>query len=241
MGFDILLTEDASKEDLNRLETLLNAMPFTQSVVAHTPEEAAANWEAETGENVEELLGVNPFVAELEVRVKADWASSDSLQLISQSLDEMPVVAQVNVQADLVDSINSNISTIAVALSVIALALLFISFVLINNTVRLTVYARRFIIHTMKLVGATKAFIRRPFIVNNILQGLIAGIVAICLLWGVWYYISTLDAMVAVVITPADLAIVFGSVIIAGVLICSVAAWWAANRYLSLTYDEMFS
>ena len=241
MGFDVLLTEGATEEDLKAVETLMSHSPFALSVTSHTPEEAAEKWKSETGEDVEELLGMNPFVAEVEVKVKSQWASSDSLRSIARELEELPGVGEISIQADMIDSINSNISTIAVALLVVAIALLFISFVLINNTVRLTVYAKRFIIHTMRLVGATGGFIRRPFIVSNIWQGLIAAVLSIGLLWGLWSYVSTFDPMLPDIITTGEMILIAASLLVTGVIICGLAATFAANRYLSLTYDEMFS
>lgn len=241
MGFDVMLSDDSGDTQLQQLHNYIQSMPYTLEATAHTAGEAAEQWKEDTGEDVEELLGVNPFAPELEVRVKPQWANTDSLRAISAELQKMDMVREVVLQADMIDAVNANISTIALALSVVALALLFISFVLINNTVRLTVYARRFIIHTMKLVGATASFIRRPIIIDNIIQGLIAALLADLFLWLLWSYVSSLDTMIQALLTPAEMMWILLSLPVGGILICFIASFWAANKYISLSYDEMFS
>lgn len=241
MGFDVLLNDTSNDADLAALEKEIASAPYALEVVAHTPAEAASQWQAETGEDVVELLGVNPFAAEIEVRVKPQWANTDSLRAIAAALEKQEFVERVSLQADMIDSVNSNISTIAIALSVVALALLFISFVLINNTVRLTVYARRFIIHTMKLVGAKPAFIRRPFIVNNVVQGVIAALIASLLVVLLWQYVASLDPIIENLVTTAQMVWIVVALVLAGMFICAIAALWASNKYISLSYDEMFA
>lgn len=240
MGFDIMLTDDSNLSDLRTLTQKVKEAPYALEVTPHTAAEAADQWQRETGENVEELLGVNPFAAEIEVRVKAPWANTDSLRAIVVALQREPQVESVSLQADMIDSVNSNLSTIALALSIVALALLVISFVLINNTVRLTVYARRFLIHTMKLVGATAGFIRRPFILSNILQGLLAALIAALLVWALWSYVASFDPLIESLVEPAQMMWIACGIVAAGILICAVAAFMAANRYIRLNYDEMF-
>lgn len=241
MGFDIRLTDDAGDDQLEQLHHFVSAQEYTNEVTSHSSDEAARQWKDDTGEDVVELLGVNPFAAELEVKVKPHWASTDSLRAIAARLEKLDTVQEVALQADMIDSINANISTIAFALLIVALALLFISFVLINNTVRLTVYARRFLIHTMKLVGATPAFIRKPIIINNIVQGIIAALLADLLVWLLWIWISSFDSMIEVLLTPMQMMWIAISLLVGGIIICFLASFWAANKYISLSYDEMFN
>ena len=152
----------------------------------------------------------------------------------------MPQVSEVKVHAAMVDRVNSTLRSISLALIFVAVALLTVSFILIFNTVRLTVYARRFTIYTMKLVGATPAFIRRPFLIDNLVNGLVAGLIAsVALLATVAYGRSYEQEMRAMLDWDIMCAVVIG-VMVTGVLICLVAALFAANRYLRLPYDEMF-
>jgi cell division transport system permease protein len=141
----------------------------------------------------------------------------------------------------MVDNVNRNISTLMLVLIVAACALTPISFVLINNTVRLTIYSHRFTIHTMKLVGASRGFIRRPFMLSNLLQGTLAAVVASALLAGMASYVFTLDPALQAYVGWEQLAAVFAALLIAGILICLMAAWFATQRYLTRSYDELFN
>ena len=240
IGFDIVLTDTATDAEVNQLKSKWTASPYTASVRYYSKEDALMNWEEETGENLMDVLGINPFSGELEVKVKADYASSDSINKIITPLKSPPYVHEVNVHTELVDSINRNINSVSLILIIITCALLFISFALINNTVRLTVYSRRFIIHTMKLVGATGSFIRRPFINANVVSGIISALIASAILAGTLYYLQGIDSGIASAITWPQAACVFAGILIIGIIICAVAALFATNKYLRLDYDDMF-
>lgn len=240
IGFDIVLTDTATDAEVNQLKSKWTASPYTASVRYYSKEDALMNWEEETGENLMDVLGINPFSGELEVKVKADYASSDSINKIITPLKSLPYVHEVNVHTELVDSINRNINSVSLILIIITCALLFISFALINNTVRLTVYSRRFIIHTMKLVGATGSFIRHPFINANVVSGIISALIASAILAGTLYYLQGIDSGIASAITWPQAACVFAGILIIGIIICAVAALFATNKYLRLDYDDMF-
>lgn len=240
IGFDIVLTDTATDAEVNQLKSKWTASPYTASVRYYSKEDALMNWEEETGENLMDVLGINPFSGELEVKVKADYASSDSINKIITPLKSLPYVHEVNVHTELVDSINRNINSVSLILIIITCALLFISFALINNTVRLTVYSRRFIIHTMKLVGATGSFIRRPFINANVVSGIVSALIASAILASTLYYLQGIDSGIASAITWPQAACVFAGILIIGIIICAVAALFATNKYLRLDYDDMF-
>ncbi len=240
MGFDIVLKEETAESVVNELKQKWTSAPYVASVKYFSQEDALNKWQDETGENLVEMLGVNPFCAEFEVKVKADYADVDSIEKIVAPLRANQAISEINVHTEMVETINSNIRSIALILSIVAAALILISFVLINNTVRLTVYARRFLIHTMKLVGATPGFIRRPFIINNILNGIIASIVAVGVLAGILYYCSTLDVSITKAVTWGQASWVFAGMLMAGILLCALAALFAANKYIRLDYDSMF-
>lgn len=240
LGFDIVMPEDADETSVNTLRDAIAAQPFASSVELFTAEDAMKRWEEETGENVVEVVGVNPFASEISVRVKADYASSEAIGRIADTYRLNPLVEEVTMHADMIDAVNSNMRTVMAVLTVIAVALLLISFVLINNTIRLTVYSRRFLIHTMKLVGATPSFIRRPFIRANIVNGLVAGAVAALLLYAMICYASTVNRSVPEAVTAADTAAVAAIMLVTGMLICGLAALFATNRYLRVDYDDMF-
>lgn len=240
VGFDIVLTDDATVEDALAIKREVEVMPFASRVVVHSAEESAARWREETGEDVVEVLGLNPFSAEVEVKVHAIWASADSLERIVKSYEGRERIESVTLHSDMIDAVNANIMTVFKVLGAIAAALLVISFVLINNTIRLSIYSRRFLIHTMKLVGSTGGFIRRPFLVTGVWQGVTAGVTASVLLGGLVWGLSSVETDVEGLVTLPELAAVGGGMVAGGVVICVIASVMSTNRYLRLSYDEMF-
>ncbi len=240
MGFDVVLAEQSSLDDINRFKQLFSNAPYVASFRYYSPEEANETWHQEMGENLTELLDVNPFLPEFEINVKAAYACADSLDKIMLPLAEMPGVEQVNGHTEIVDHVNRNLSTIMMILLIAVCALLPISFVLINNTVRLTIFSRRFTIHTMKLVGASRGYIRRPFLLSNMLQGAIAGLIASGAIIGIYFYIWSLDASVRGVASVETLCIVCAAMMVIGPLLCLSAAAFATQRYLTMNYDDLF-
>ncbi|MCX4331483.1 MAG: permease-like cell division protein FtsX [Muribaculaceae bacterium] len=240
MGFDVVLSEQSTLDDINRFKQLFSQAPYVASFRYFSPEEANATWQSEMGENLTELLDVNPFLPEFEINVKAVYADADSLEHIMQPLAALEGVEQVNGHSDVVDRVNRNLNTLMIVLALALAVLLPISFVLINNTVRLTIFSRRFTIHTMKLVGASRAYIRRPFLLSNMLQGAIAGIVASGVLTGIYFYVWSLDLSLRSVAGPATLVWVCCGMLLTGPLLSLAAAAWATQRYLRLSYDELF-
>ena len=194
------------------------------------------------GENVIELCDVNPFPTIIEVKVKEKYASVDSMAKIADYLRRDRAIDSINMNSDVIDSINANTKTLYLILSIIGVALLLISFVLINNTVHLTVYSRRFLIHTMKLVGATHAFIRRPFVKDSIVNGAVAGVIASGILSLLLLYGPDSDIFYTekALISPLAAGLVFAALIVTGMIICAVASLFATNKYLNIEYDEMF-
>lgn len=241
IGFDVVLKNNASQQEIDGLKRLWTKAPYVSSVKYISKEDALRSWEQDTGENLLEVIGVNPLSAEFEVRVKAQYVSVDSLNKIEQSLKKIPTIESVQMHKDVVESINRNVQNIMLVLGVVLLMLIVISFVLINNTVRLAVYSRRFLIHTMKLVGATPGFIRRPFILTNLLNGVIASIVALVILSGLIYYVIEMNQDYASLINVTQISFVYIGVVVAGMLMCSVAAALATNRFIGLNYDELFT
>lgn len=240
MGFDVVLAERSTLDDINHFKRYFSSAPYVASFRYFSPEEANETWHQEMGENLTELLDVNPFLPEFEINVKAEYACADSLDKIMLPLAEMPGVEQVNGHTEVVDHVNRNLSTVMMVLVLAVCALLPISFVLINNTVRLTIYSRRFTIHTMKLVGASRGYIRRPFLLSNMLQGAIAGIMASGVLTGIYFYLWNLDASLRTLAPVETLCIVCAAMIVIGPLLSLSAAAFATQRYLTMNYDDLF-
>lgn len=224
------------------MKNQLKAHPGVAKCEYSSPEVVLERWQKMVGEGEDicMLADVNPFVGEMDVHVTSKYALSDSINVIIAPLILMPQISDIKVHTEMIGRINSTLRSVTLGLFIVAVALLVISFVLIFNTVRLSVYARRFIIHTMKLVGATPGFIRRPFLVDNVVNGIVASMIAIAGLSLLVYYCRALDLSVASVLDWSILAPVFTGVVIVGVLLCLVASIFATNRYLRLSYDEMF-
>lgn len=240
MGFNIILAEDAADIAVNNLKQHLGQSPYVSSYSYFSADDALRQWQEDTGEDLSGVLDVNPFYGEFDVKVKEIYANVDSINAITSTLKSYPAVGEISVHTEMVETINRNIRSLAIVLIIIAATLLLISFMLINNTVRLTIYSRRFTIHTMKLVGATPGFIRKPFLINNIVHGVIAALIASAILAGLLYYSHSLDASVAHAVTWNDAAWVFAGMLVAGMLICFISALISTNRYLRLSYDDMF-
>ena len=241
IGFDVVLANNASDKQIDELKAYWTVAPYVSSVKYVSKEDALTAWEKDTGENLMEVIGVNPLSAEFEVRVKAQYVSVDSLNKIEQMLKEYKAIESVQMHRDVVEQINGNIQSVMLVLGVVLIMLVVISFVLINNTVRLAVYSRRFLIHTMKLVGATPGFIRRPFVLTNVLNGLIASLVAVMVLSGLIYYVVEINADYATLLSVDQVCVVYAALVLAGVLMCSLAAVLATNRFIGLNYDELFT
>ena len=240
IGFVVKLSREASDMEAGTLRRQISEARFTESLVYSSAEAILAEESELMGTPLDSLLEENPFGAEIEVKVKPAYACTDSITAIAAAMETVPTIDEVVTQATVVDSVNSFLNRLSVVLLAIAAALLVISFVLINNTVSLAVYSRRFIIHTMKLVGATGAFIRRPFLLAGAGTGAIAGVAAAAILAGIRAYGATFDPIVDVLLPWWTMAWLLAAVIVAGVVICVLASIFATNRYLRADYDEMF-
>ena len=239
----LIMNDTVSDAYAREIAELIGTKPYALDSGMITKEEAMKEWQSDTGEDLENLFGVNPLSPEVFFHIKADYSSPDSLKSIGNRLRTIPGVAEVALpDSEMVEKMNENIRSLAIILGIVALVMVVISFVLINNTVHLAIYARRFTIHTMQLVGATDGFIRRPFVRNNMTAGIVAGVVA-----SVITAISLAAAPhagwndVADYITWWIYACVAGGMLVAGGLICGVAAWLATSRYLKKDYEELFS
>lgn len=241
IGFDVVMKNDASQQEIDALKQMWTKAPYVASVKYISKEDALQSWEKETGENLMEVIGVNPLSSEFEVRVKPQYVSVNSLNRIEYALSQNKSIDSVKMHKDVVEKINSNVNSVVLVLGAVLVLLVIISFVLINNTVRLAVYSRRFIIYTMKLVGATPGFIRRPFVLTNVVNGLIASLVAMAMLCGLMYYVVEVNYDYANLIEVKHIVVVCAGLMVVGVMMCALAALLAANRFISLNYDELYT
>lgn len=214
--------------------------PYTRHVDYISKEQAKEEQSAAMGSDPSEFLGFNPFVATVEIQLKADYANRDSLKWISAELMKMPKVTDVAYQEDLMDTVNSNLQKFSIVLLVLAVLLTCVSFSLINNTVRLSIYSRRFLIHTMKLVGASWGFIRSPFMRSAIGIGVVAALLACAVLGFGVYLLYNYEPGILTVISWRELTITGVSVLLFGIVITALCSFFSVNRFLRMTAGELY-
>jgi len=240
IGFRVYIKEDAPVEDIILLQKRLETSNFIKSSQYISPDEAARELTAELGEDFIDFLGYNPLPPSIDLRVKAGYANVDSLEVIEGWLMQELVVKEVFYQKSLVHLINKNIRRISIVLLGFSALLLLIAMALINNTIRLSVYSKRFIIRTMKLVGATRGFISRPFILRGVLQGFYSAIFAIILLATILYFLmQQVPELVGLYDMYIYLA-VFGLVILTGIFLAWVSTFFAVRKYLKMNEDDLY-
>lgn len=241
MGFTVVLADSVAPSALDSMRMECSDAPYVSTYRYMSADDVMAEETQGEGAELVELLGVNPYAPMFEIRLKADYAHPDSVAAIAKIWEKRSGVDEVTVNTEMIENLNRNANLINSILVIMAAALLMISFVLINNTVRLTVYSRRFLIHTMKLVGAKGSFIRRPFLLINAFQGILSGILAGGALALMIAWVHNLEMGLEGLLSWNSLWFVFVALPIAGVLICVLAAASATNRYLRKDYDEMFN
>ena len=236
----ILLSDDVSANGAHMLCNDLEHMPYTKNVDFISREQALKEQTEAMGSDPSEFLGVNPFPPTIELQLNSDWANRDSLVWIAAELRRSSKVADVSYQVDLMDSVNRNLAKINILLVVLASLLTFISFSLINNMVRLSVFSRRFIIHTMKLVGASWGFIRRPFVKQALVVGILAAFLAIIVLGALVYALYYYEPNILTIITWRELVVTAVAVFLMGIIITVVCSYVSVNKFLRMSAGELY-
>ena len=236
----VVLNDEVSVGDAKQFQQDLIHRPFSKEVHYVSREQALKEQTEAMGSDPSEFLGMNPFPATLELQLHSDYANADSLVWISEELRKSSKVTDVAYHVDLMDSVNRNLAKVNILLLVLAVLLTFISFSLINNTVRLSVYSRRFLIHTMKLVGASWGFIRRPFMKQGMLVGILAALIAIAVLGGGIYALYYYEPNILMIITWRELVITALAVLVFGLVITLTCSYISVNRFLRMPPGELY-
>jgi cell division transport system permease protein len=240
IGFSIIMKENVKEAGIIQLQKTLDASDYVKSTEYITKEKAAEELTKDLGEDFIDFLGYNPLLPSIDLRLKAEYANIDSLAIIEKDLLANKNVKEVFYQKSLVHLINKNLRRISIIILGFSILLLIIAIALINNTIRLSVYSKRFLIKSMQLVGATQAFIRRPFILKGILHGILGAFIAILLLVGILYF-SQQEIPELVNLQDADLFIsIFGFVILLGIIISWISTFFAVKKYLNLKADSLY-
>lgn len=240
IGFQVILNENVKDVDVSRMQKTLDASEYVKSTEFINKEEAAARLQKDLGEDFITFLGFNPLLSSINVHLKAEYANADSLEWIEKEMLDTKLVREVVYQKSLVSMINENVKKISLVILGFSSLLMVIALALINNTIRLSIYSKRFIIKTMQLVGATQGFIRRPFVLNGIKHGVYGAIIAIAMLIGVLYFAQKQLPELAELQNENMLATLFGLVIVLGIIISWISTSLAVRKYLRLKSDELY-
>ena len=240
MQVSVMMKQSVDESEALRYREELDRMGFIRSSVFVSREQGRREMEEMLGEDFLSVFETAPIPVSIDITLNAEYVSADSIEVVKARIMESPKVEEVVYQRSLIDALNANLSKISMVLSVFIALLLFISFVLINNTVRLNVFARRFTIHTMKLVGATRSFIRAPFLVQSLFQGIFAAFVAIMAIVLMLYFVRSEFQQLFEVFRLELLLVVMGIVIASGMIICLLSTWLVVNKLVSLKKDELY-
>lgn len=241
ISFQLIIDDNAKDADITRLRKTLDASEYVRTTEFVSKEEAARLLKEDLGEDFISFLGYNPLLASINVYLKADYANPDSIAWIEKDLMAHKQIKEVIYQKSMVDMVNENANKITLFILVFSALLMIIALGLINNTIRLSIYSKRFIIRTMQLVGATQGFIRRPFIWKGIRHGIFAAFIAIAMLIGILYLIQRF--MLPELVQLLDellLLTLFGLVVLLGIIISWISTFFAVRKYLRLKTDELY-
>lgn len=240
VGFQIVLKDTTTQVELDLLKQEINSSPYTKQADYISKDIAAKKLQKDLGEDFITFLGYNPLLSSLDVKLNSDYANIDSLSLFEKTILQKHFVKEVIYHKDMIQQVNSNAKIISIYILVFSGLLLIIAVALINNTIRLSIYSKRFLIRTMYLVGATQGFIRKPFIFKGIKQGIIAGILAGFLLVGFLILSTQYIPDLLQLQDPNLLAVLFVGIMVLGMLISGLSAAISVRKYLRLKTDDLY-
>jgi len=237
---NIIVDEGAKEADVLQFQKELNANAAVKQTQYVNKELAARNLTQDLGEDFVNFLGYNPLLSTVDVYMKADYANNKSIDSLKANISKNPVVKEVIYQSSLIDMVNKNINTIGLIILAFGVILLVISIALINNTIRLAIYSQRFLIKSMQLVGATKGFIRKPFVLIAMLHGLIASFIAVIILLGLLYYAQKEIPEIIILRNYTEFGIVFLFLVGVGIFITALSTTFAVGKYLRLKIYDLY-
>lgn len=240
INVSVLISDDMDSLQVKQMETSLQRTAFAKSVEYISKEQALIEEIQAQGIDPTEFIGVNPYTASFEVKIKASYANPDSMAMVVKQLKGNPNVVDVIYSKDLIRSVNNNLRKVSIVLLIIAALFTYISFALINNTVRLTIFSKRFIINTMKLVGASWSFIRRPFLTRSLILGIVSAVLANGLIVAGLYWLHKFEPQIHAVIGLKVVVIVAAAVFCFGLLITYLCTFFSLNRYLRMNSNELY-
>ncbi|WP_041996213.1 cell division protein FtsX [Capnocytophaga cynodegmi] len=240
VSMTIFLKDDAKEADIEQLQKTLSITEYVKSLKFIPKEVAAETFSEEIGEDFVTFIGDNPLQNSIDLSLKAEFAEPEKMKELEKELSQNSFVSEVVYDKSLITLIHENVNRIGIILLIFSSLFTFIAILLINSSIRLSIYSKRFIIKTMQLVGATRGFIRRPFILTNIRLGILSAILAILLLYGCLTYIGSISAEFEIFSSTNDMIIVFSIIFIIGILISWISTFFAAQRFLNLNTNDLY-
>ena len=240
VGITVFINDHTDDEDIQALKTVLEAQEYAKSVVFTSKEEAAKEFSKDIGEDFIAYLGENPLKDAITIFVKSEYVSVEKMEAIEKELSENTSVFEISYDKPLIDLLTKNIKRISFWVLIFSTLFTLIAVVLINSSIRLSVYSKRFTIKTMQMVGATKGFIRKPFIWNGVKQGIVGAIIAILGVLAVMFYIQNIIPEMQLLEDKLLLAILFGSILAVGIFITFFSTYFATKRFLNLRTEELY-
>jgi cell division transport system permease protein len=240
ISFTIVLRDSVGDESISNIQDFLKTAPYVHSTEYISKERAIKELSKELGEDPENFLGYNPLNASIEVKTKPEFANNSSMAKIEQELLKFSGIKEVIYQKNVVELVNENIKLVSIILLGIAVLLLFISISLINNTIRLQIYSKRFTINTMKLVGATAWFIRKPFLIKGLMNGIIASCIASTVLWGLIYYFQFYHFPMLNLLSTPIISITCGNIFFIGIVISLISSLFSVGKYLRIKTNDLY-
>ncbi len=237
---NIILDGDAKEAEVLNLQKEINADKYVLKTQYISKELAARNLQQDLGEDFVEFLGYNPLLSSIDVYLKAEYANKDSIDVFTKHITENKMVQEVVYQESLIDMVNQNIRIIGLIILGFAFILLIIAVALINNTIRLAIYSQRFLIKSMQMVGATKGFIRRPFIGYGLVHGLLGALIAIIMLMLLLYFGQEQIPELVILRNYYEFALIFLGVIVLGILMSGLSTYFAVSKYLRLRMNDLY-
>ncbi len=241
IGFTVFIKEDVKEADIFQLQKILDLKKYVKETKYITAEQAAKEWQEELGEDFVDFLGFNPLAPSIDVKLLAIYSNPDSISLIKKDLQQYSQIKEVYYQESLIHLVNENVKKISFYILGISILLFLIAFALINNTIRLAIYSKRFLIRTMQLVGANEGFIMRPFLYKSTFQGSLGALVAIVMLSAMIYFLQQeLEGIIGFQDINL-LGTLYGIVLFFGLLINLISTYFSVNKYLRIKTDNLYS
>jgi cell division transport system permease protein len=240
INFSIVLSDETTENQVSELTSFIKNKNISNSIEYISKEQALTEHIEMLGDNPAEFLGWNPLFASIEVKLKSDFAHADSISKIESQLKSFSTIQKIVYQKDVINIVNENVKRLSIFFLGLTVLLVVISFVLINNTVRLRIYSDRFLINTMRLVGAKSWFVRKPYVQKGLLNGLLAAVFAILLLIGLGYYLRYDYGLDFSIFTIEIMLMIGGFIVLIGMFLSAISSYFAVGRYVRMRGDDMY-